>query len=50
VGVASSSSSLVISYFTPTAEGWGKGDHTVNCILGTDPPTRMTVSMKGSQH
>jgi hypothetical protein len=48
VGVAYRSSSLGISYFTPTSDGWGSGDHVVNCILGTDPPANLTTSLKGS--
>jgi hypothetical protein len=48
VGVVYNRSSLAISYFTPTSEGWGDGDHTVNCIVGTDPPVNLTASLKGS--
>jgi hypothetical protein len=48
IGVAYSRSSLTISYFTPTSDGWGGGDHVVNCIVGTEPPANLTSSLKGS--
>jgi putative regulator of septum formation len=48
VGIAYSNSALAVSYFTPTSDGWGSGDHTVNCIIGTDPPATLTASLKGS--
>jgi hypothetical protein len=48
LGVAYSNSALAISYFAPTSDGWGSGDHAVNCIIGTDAPATLTASLKGS--
>jgi hypothetical protein len=48
VGTSLKKSSLVVSFFTPSAEGWDEGDRVVNCILLTDPPEKLTVSLKAS--
>jgi hypothetical protein len=50
VGVRLASSSLTIYYFTPTSEGWTEeGDHVVNCVLATEPLSKVSTSFKGSR-
>lgn len=47
VGLAMDQSSYDIRYFSPTSEGWGKGDRSVTCYVNTDPP--VTTTIKGSK-
>jgi hypothetical protein len=50
VGVGLARSSLTIYYFTPTSEGWAQeGDHVVNCVLATEPLSRVSTSFKDSK-
>jgi hypothetical protein len=50
VGVGLADSKLTIYYFTPTSEGWTEeGDHVVNCVLATEPLSKVSTSFKGSR-
>jgi len=35
-----------LGYFSPTADGWSKGDHTVLCYAAKHDETNMTGSLK----
>ncbi|HEV8516293.1 MAG TPA: septum formation family protein [Candidatus Limnocylindrales bacterium] len=48
VGIPIERSGLTFYFFTPTREGWGRGDRVVNCVLATDPVVKQSVSLKGS--
>lgn len=38
---------LDLSYFFPTLDGWGKGDHEITCYLISLDRSKLTTSMKG---
>ena len=37
---------MYLGFFSPTSEGWSRGDHTVQCYVGKDDDSNMTGSLK----
>lgn len=47
VGVSFDESTLSLTYFTPTMDSWGEGDHLVSCII-VDPAGQTTGTLAGA--
>lgn len=48
VGVAFEESTLGLNWLTPTEQGWGQGDRTIQCVAFLDDETT-TTSFEGSE-